>query len=113
MEYLIIYALLAAVVGWLASNTRLGFGGGFLLSLLLTPVIGFVIYLFYPDKRAQEAREQQLIREQQKQTELLSNLKTTPQHSIADEIAKLKKQLDDGVITPEEFQRLKTKLIGT
>lgn len=52
MEYLIVYAILCLIVGYLSSDTKLGFGSGFLLSVLLTPVVGFIIYLLYPAKQA-------------------------------------------------------------
>jgi Ca2+/Na+ antiporter len=113
MTAVVIYLMFCALVGLFASDTTLGFWSGFLLSILLTPIGGFIIYLFYPSKekaRQRVTREQQLLQEQQKQTMLLQNLNRN-HVSIADEISKLKKQMDDGTITAEEFTALKAKLI--
>ena len=106
MEAFLLYVFFALIVAWLGSATTLGFGSTFLLSLLLTPVVGFLIMLFYPSKKPRQLQ----ISEQQKQTKILQQLNTSSV-SIADEIEKLKRQLDTGVITENEFNQLKARLI--
>lgn len=51
MELLIVYILACIVIGLFTNTTTLGFWSGFLLSVLLSPVIGFIIFLFYPAKK--------------------------------------------------------------
>lgn len=51
MEILIIWIVGCFIIGWLADSTTLGFGSGFLLSLLLSPFLGLIITLFYPNKK--------------------------------------------------------------
>jgi Flp pilus assembly protein TadB len=108
--------LLSAFVGFMASTTTLGFWSGFLFSIILTPIIGFIIFLFYPSKEKQQQRikrEEAVLQQQQQQTALLQNLSSKTPLSISDELSKLKKQMDDGVITADEFQKLKSKLIAS
>ncbi len=115
MEFLILWFVFAAIVGAIATDRAMGFWGGFLWSAVLSPVIGFIIVICSKSK-AQQMREDQVYHNQQQQTNVLyqmqqKNLQAN-QQSIADEIAKLKKQLDDGVLTEDEFQKLKSKLIS-
>lgn len=51
MEILIIWIIGCLLVGYMASGTTLGFASGFLLSLILSPIIGFIIALLYPSKK--------------------------------------------------------------
>ena len=46
MIAILIYVIFALICGLLGKNTRLGFGGVFVLTLLLTPVITLA-YLFF------------------------------------------------------------------
>jgi hypothetical protein len=51
MHLLILYTLAAALVGYAGRRRRIGFLGFFLVSLLITPVLGFVIvFLSAPAK---------------------------------------------------------------
>ena len=45
---MILWIVLAALVGWFGFDTRFGFFFAFILALLLGPLIGFLIVLFYP-----------------------------------------------------------------
>jgi len=103
MEYLIIYAFFCLLIGWMASSTTLGFGSGFLLSILLTPVVGFIIVLFYPSKEHRERQNQLLKQALQNQNH--------PQTSAADEIEKLKSLLDKGALTQAEYDTQKARLL--
>lgn len=107
MEGLIIYILICLFIGVLGDSTTLGFGSAFLLSILLTPVGGFFILLFYPSKKH---REKQLA-EQKKQSQLLQQMQQPTKLSHADEILKLKKLFDDGAISAGEYEKLKAKIM--
>jgi len=105
----------AVIVGAIGSGKTIGFGGAFLLSLLLSPLIGFIIVLFYPSKEHQRKSLEQ----QRMQTQILQSMATSQssaiagqQSSIADEIRKLKSLYDAGAITEEEFLLQKQKLLS-
>ncbi len=110
MEYFFVWIFLAALVGMLASDTTLGFWSGFLFSVLLSPVIGFIIYLFYPAKTEVEKRNQilknqeELLRQQLSQTK--SNL------SVPDELEKLENLRSKKIVSEEEYNKLREKIIG-
>lgn len=106
MEIFIAWVIVSLFVGAIGSGKTIGFWGSFLLSVVLSPVIGFIILLFYPSKKHREAH----LKEQQKQTAILQSMQAG-NTSVADEIEKLKKQMESGILTPEEFQQMKTKLI--
>lgn len=106
MEYVAAYIFFCLIVAWIGSSKTLGFGSTFLLSILLTPVTGFVILLFYPSRSHRDNR----LKEQKRQTELLQNISST-KLSTADEIGKLKRLYDDGVLAKEEYEAQKNKLL--
>jgi hypothetical protein len=105
MVILFLWVFFAAIVGFIATDKAMGFWGGFLLSLLLSPLIGFIIVVVSKSKQT-HIMEQRVINSLPMQNQIHHH------SSIADEIAKLKKQMDDGVITQDEFQILKAKLIS-
>jgi len=111
MEYIFVWALLAVGVGLFGMDKIIGFWGGFLWSLLLSPVIGAIIVILSKSK-SQKAIEDQMMYNQQQQTQILKNLRQPNQSSISDELLKLKKLLDDQVITQEEYQKMKNKIIA-
>jgi hypothetical protein len=118
MEFLFIWVLLAAGVGWLASSRgRSGFGF-FLLSALLSPLLGLIIVLVVQNKN-EEAEKERLRREDhERQLESIravaskANEATTPGRSVTDELAKLAELRDKGVLTDAEFQIEKLKILG-
>ena len=95
MEFIVFYLFFALGVGWVAGEKTLGFMGGFLLSLILTPIIGFIITLFYPSKSSVENRIK------------MARTET----SVADELKKISNLRDTGAITEEEFQEFKGRLL--
>jgi hypothetical protein len=114
MEILILWLVGAVIVGAIGSGKTIGFGGAFLLSLLLSPLVGFIIVLFYPSREHQErALEQQKMQTQILQSMAASQSSTisSNQYSIADEIQKLKSLHDAGAITEQEFEQQKQKLL--
>lgn len=106
MVIIIIYLLLCALMGWVAEDKTLGFWGGFLLSVLFTPVGGFIILLFYPSRehRDRAIHLQQQILDQHR-------MAAKAGYSSADELAKWKAQHDAGIITQAEFDDIKRKLL--
>lgn len=93
MIWILIYLVFCVIIGWVYMDTRLGFLPGFLLSLILSPIIAFVISLFFPPK--------------QKDPKLhpVSNL------SKADELQKFAQLRDSGAISADEYEREKARLL--
>ena len=108
MEIVAIWVIASLVVGWAGSEKTIGFWGAFILSLVISPIFGFIVILFYPSK----VHRDNMIYEQQRQTQILQQMNAS-KISHADEIEKLKKQLDSGAITDEEFTILKSKIINS
>lgn len=91
MFYIIAWVVLSMFVGAISKKRKLGEWPGFLLSLLLSPLIGFLIALSSPRK------------------DFMVNGNHSP--IIADEIEKLSNLRASGVLTEEEFNAQKAKLL--
>jgi hypothetical protein len=107
------WIILSFVVGFVGSDRKIGFGGAFFISLILSPLIGLIFALM--SKTEEEEKYKQKILDTQKSQEeslkMLSKSKTIQKISIADEIEKLQKLKNNNSITEEEFVRLKNKII--
>jgi len=113
MEILIMWILFALIVGLIGSGRTIGFLGAFLWSLLLSPLIGLII-VFASKSNEQKAIEDQTILNQQKQTQILNQMsQRNSQESIADQLTKLKKLLDEKAINEEEYEKAKSKIISS
>ena len=109
------WIIFSLVVGFVGSGRKIGFWGAFFLSLLLSPLIGLIIALVSKNE-ADEAYKAQVLKVQQNQQETLKKLSETESNktvSIADELEKLKKLREDNLLTEDEFQNLKNKIINT
>jgi len=127
MEVVVVWALLAIGVGWLATERGRSGVGYCLLSVLLSPLIGFVVVLVLPNlvKREEEQRERQEAdrkskqeneRQHERQLEeirALSSAVTKPASStsVADEIQKLLALKEAGALTEDEFATQKSRLL--
>lgn len=87
---------LAILVGKIAQNKGYGFAGFFILGLFFF-FIGLIIALCLSNKKEQVPN--------------ITNVINTPTES-SDEILKLKKLLDENIITQEEFDAKKKQLLG-
>jgi hypothetical protein len=107
------WIILSFVVGFIGSDRKIGFGGAFFISLILSPLIGLIFALM--SKTEEEEKYKQKILDTQKSQEeslkMLSKSKTVQKISIADEIEKLQNLKNNNSITEEEFVRLKNKII--
>lgn len=96
------------VVGLIGTGRKIGFGAAFLLSLLLSPLLGIIITL--SSKSDSQAKfEQQTLDLQRQQIEAASSQRM---HSTADELRKLKTLYDEGALTEAEFDLQKAKLLS-
>ena len=106
------WIIFSIVVGAIGSNRKIGFFGAFLLSLLLSPVIGLIITLVSKDKDEEEYKKN-LLNTQKKQQETLSNMESNvKKRSLSEELEKIKKMKDDGLLNEEEFQKAKEKILS-
>lgn len=108
---IIIWIILAFVIGLLGNNRRIGFAGAFFLSLLLSPLIGLIITLCSKDKE-DEAYKAQVLETQKQQQETLKKVQdTVAVGTVTNELERLKKLKDDGVLSDDEFNTLKKKAL--
>lgn len=109
------WIIFSFVVGFIGSGRKIGFFGAFFLSLLLSPLLGLIITLVSKNE-ADEAYKAKVLSFQQNQQEALKKLSEAEKSktvSIADELEKLKKLKEDNLITEDEFQNLKNKVINS
>lgn len=124
MEIFLIWLVLAMGVAALAhSRGRSGFGY-FLLSIVLSPLIGLIVVLVTEDLTKKAAREMQEERDHARRIEEVRAITVKPaaaelhtpaapirSDSVADELTKLAALRDRGVLTAEEFQVQKAALL--
>lgn len=108
---IITWVILALVIGLLGNNRKIGFAGAFFLSLLLSPLIGLIITLCSKDKE-DEAYKAQMLETQKKQQETLNKVQeTVAVGNVTQELERLKKLKDEGVLNDDEFDTLKKKAL--
>lgn len=102
------------VAGVFGSTRKIGFFQAFILSIFFSPVVGIIGCLMSPtleeERKKQQLYEQLTKKDQQPEPPKVEDQKLTG--SIADELKKLKELLDAGVLTQEEFDAQKKKLLG-
>ncbi len=76
--------------------------------LIFVPFLAALLYLIF---RGDGMRDRALAQQKQAQEQMDEYVRQTA-GSSADELAKLAKLRDDGVITAEEFERQKAKVLG-
>lgn len=112
MEIFLGWLCLSLFVGLFGANRKIGFGGAFVLSLIFSPLIGFIVTIVSKTLTQVESDEK-ILEVANEQLDVLSQLKDNNVLSVADEIEKLRKLKEDGLIDDEEFRVLKNKLINT
>lgn len=128
-EALAVWLALGALVGAWAQNRGHSFFGFMALSVLLSPLVGCIAVLVLPDKAREERDRAEMLAQQierdnerrldhERQLEQLRAMTAAAQYggpapaSVADELAKLATLKDGGVITQEEFDAQKRKVLG-
>lgn len=124
MEIFLVWLVLAGGVGALAaSRGRSGFGF-FLLSAVLSPLVGLIVVLVTENKVEAEVKDRLRKEDQERQLESIraiaaSNKAPDPAPrvvpaggSVADELGKLAKLRDQGVLTEVEFQAQKDAILA-
>lgn len=94
------------IAGSIGSGKTIGFWGAFFLSLFLSPLIGIIAALVSKDETEVEIQKSILANQQS-----ILNEKPVSTLSVADEIEKFKKLLDQGTISQNEFDKFKSQLL--
>jgi hypothetical protein len=115
MLFFLSWIILSFVIGIIGGNRKIGFLGAFLLSIFLSPLIGLIVTLVSKNEEDEKYKEK-VFAVQQRQQEALKNIadaQKTKSVSIADELEKLRKLKEDNLITEDEFQSLKNRIINS
>ena len=99
--WFILWIILSVVVGNLGSKRTIGYGWALFWSLIFSPIIGVIIVLCYPRKEDVEYKER-----------MLAATRKAAEKSELDELIKAKSLLDQGVLSPEEFAKIKFRITG-
>lgn len=102
----------SVIVGFFGIGRKIGFAGAFLFSLLLSPVVGLIITLFSKTEDA-DKYEAEILETQRQQAQTLKEIKESAAApaNISDELKKIAELKEQGVISEDEFDRLKAKII--
>ena len=114
MEIILLFAYtcVCLLMGLWGTNKMIGFLSAFLLSFVLTPLIGFWIILFSKDK-TQFMNEQNMMRMQFNQMNAIQQIQRNQNNSnIATELEKLERLKVSGSLNEDEYIKLKNKLIN-
>lgn len=106
MELLFLYAIACIIVGWIGSATTLGFGSAFLLSVILTPIVGFIIILFYPNKKHRDEQLKLL-----KNVSANTSTEVDRMASLHDQLEKLESMKDKKLITEKEYEFMRKEIM--
>ncbi|SFT75488.1 hypothetical protein SAMN05216474_2182 [Lishizhenia tianjinensis] len=90
--------ILCLIVGAIGKSRRIGFWGSFLLSLFLSPLIGFIVALVSQRKSDRDF-----------QKAILDNNK---KDSISDKLAELETLKKKGTISEEEYTAMRKKALS-
>lgn len=110
--YIISWIVLSLIIGAVGSSRKIGFLGAFFLSLLLSPLLGVIITIASKSNEAIKY-EQELLKTQKEQKESLEEIKSQNVGStITEELKKVKDLLDANLITQDEFEKIKNKILS-
>lgn len=114
--YIILWLGFTLVVAGLGNERQIGPGKAFIISLLLSPIVGLVVVV--SSKRKDTiAYEEKMLDLQQQVLEQREGEEYTDSYEgsmlgVADELIKYKSLLDAGALTQAEFDAQKAKLLS-
>lgn len=109
--WVFLWILLALLVGAVGSDKSLGFMGSFLLSLLLSPVVGLIIVLLLNKNEDPNVKQPIIMTTTVMDETKKSDPTQASVKSVAEELDKLFALKEKSAITEEEYNQLKSQLI--
>lgn len=92
------YIAVCALVGTVGINRQIGFLLSFVISLFTTPLIGLIVTALSSKNKVEVSVE--------------NNTPIKEKESVSDELLKLNELKEKGILTEEEFQKQKVKILG-
>ena len=111
-RFIILWLGSGFVVGFLGSTTTMGFWGSTILAILLSPVLAFIILLFFPnaaEKRKREQQQQEMLAIHRQHLAATQQVKKT---GLPEQFAELAELHKTGTLTDTEYQLAKAKLLA-
>ena len=110
--FLFLWPAMAFVVGLIGIGRNIGFFGAFFISLFFSPAIGLIVACL-SKSQIQEAQEQRMFRMQAAQNAALKQIAEKDSgYSVVSELERLKKLKEEKLISDDEFEKLKSKIIN-
>jgi len=107
MMTILLWIFFSFIVGIIGSDKTIGFLGGFLWSLILSPVIGLIIVIVSKSNADVVASN----KSHKLQIETLEQLKSTKSTNIGHELEKIAILRKEGIISDKEFELAKSKIL--
>lgn len=106
MAVFLFWIVFSVIVAILGSSRRIGFGAALFVSILLSPVIGFIVVICSQRKSNIEFQKRMLA---------ATESKSYKKNSIdaTSEIDKILDLRSKGIITEDEYQKMKQKIIDS
>jgi hypothetical protein len=108
------WILLSFVGGYIGSDRKIGFFGAFALCLFLSPLIGIIIAALSKYEYEEEYENTVLETQVKQQATLEKIVEQAAQKStvsVSDELIKLKSLMDQGVLSEQEFEVQKQRIL--
>lgn len=113
MELLIIWVVFAVAIAFWADSRGRNSALFFFVSVILSPLLAGLILLLTPDLKQEAKRQEQERADREIHLEQIKAIaKPGEPLSMANELEKLAELRDRGVLTTEEFQAQKEKLLS-
>jgi phosphate/sulfate permease len=124
MEVFFIWLIFSVVIGAIASTRGRSYFGFFLISLVLSPLLGLVLVLVISDLNAEKINNKRHKEEHERQLESIRAIANSSTNtgkvesisvvsSVADELLKLADLKEKGILSDQEFQDQKRALLCT
>ena len=109
MFYAFVWIALSVLVGMMGTNKSLGFVGCFLISIVLSPLIGFIVAIASSDKVAETVVQPtpQPVQQKEPVPVKMEVVKTTEER-----LADLQNLKDKGWIKDDEFEKQRERILS-
>lgn len=105
MVFFFLWLCFAAIVGAIATDKAMGFWGGFLWSVFLSPLIGLIIVLLSKSK-TQQAIEVGMINQLSQKPPMQSS------KTVTEQLTELEDLKSKNLVTEAEYQKMRIKIMS-